>query len=432
MKRTLALTLIALLLARPGLPGVPRSPALPHTLTYVESSGGLETPQWEAGRSELEIGDVNGDGHPDIVSIGDHGSPYVGTQEHGIMVYFGDGAGNWSVYQNGNFGYGGIALGDVNNDGLMDAGYAMHHNYSGNDFGDQLIEVALGDGTGRNWTAWDDGLATNGETWGMFANDFADINSDGWLDIASLSFGCCNGVHVYLNHGDGTWAQSFATAGGNSNEEIIFGDVNADGRPDFAAADEPGTVYLGDGSGGFALADGNLPPPGFLGRPGPDLGDVNGDGRDDLSFCSTNGGTQVWVWAGGNTWQNFTGNLPASGTCAATQLADMNVDGFTDVVTFGARTLKVWGGDGAGNWTLSLPSSLPRPATTPPCGWVGTPTTTATRTLPYWQRRAAASTRATTCASSKKPPPRPRSRSRPFTRAAAKPLCPARCASWTG
>ncbi len=105
-------------------------------LRYVESSNGLEVPHLESGRTEIELGDANGDGCVDILSIGDHGSPYVNTDEHGIMVWFGNGRGSWSVYQNGNFGYGGIALGDADGDGLMDVGYGMHHNYSGVDFGD--------------------------------------------------------------------------------------------------------------------------------------------------------------------------------------------------------------------------------------------------------------------------------------------------------
>jgi hypothetical protein len=117
------------------------------------------------------------------------------------MVYFGDGDGSWSIHMEGDFA-GGIAVGDVNNDGLLD-GLRMHHDYSEHRPGDQLLEVALGDGTGRS-DSWDNGLAANGESWGMFATDFADIDADGDLDVASNSFGCCNGVHVYRNDGDGT------------------------------------------------------------------------------------------------------------------------------------------------------------------------------------------------------------------------------------
>ena len=109
-----------------GLLFVLKVPA--YSLDYIESSSGLETPEMEGGRTELEMVDVNADGNIDILSIGDHGSPYINTSEHGIMVWFGDGTGNWSVYQNGSFGYGGICVGDVNNDGFMDVGYGMHHN----------------------------------------------------------------------------------------------------------------------------------------------------------------------------------------------------------------------------------------------------------------------------------------------------------------
>ncbi len=328
-------------------------------LAYVESSQGLTPPEMEGGRTEIEMGDVNGDGFLDLVSIGDHGSPYINTDQHGIMVWFGDGTGTWSVHQNGEFGYGGVALGDVNNDGLMDVGYGMHHNYSGWDFGDQLLEVALGDGTGQNWTPWDDGLAQNGEDWGMFGTDFADVDHDGDLDIGSISFGCCAGVHVYLNQGGGTWVQSFGFLGGNSHMLHEFGDVNGDGHSDFAVSHQNGTVYLGDGTGDFALDDGNLPPSGT--RAGVSLGDVDNDGGADLAFCNDDGGVEVWSWVGPGTWQSLSGELPTSGAFEATQVFDMNMDGENDVAAFGDGQIRIWAGDGGGGWTEVASFSTPSP-----------------------------------------------------------------------
>jgi hypothetical protein len=322
-----------------------------HPLDYVESSSGLGYPAWDGGRTEIELVDVDDDGNPDLVSIGDHGSPYVNTDEHGIMVWFGNGAGAWSVFMNGNFGYGGVALGDVNNDGLADAGYAMHHDYSSSDFGDQLIEVALGDGTGESWTPWDDGLAANGESWGMFGTDFADVDNDGDLDLVSNSFGGSSGIHVYLNQMDATWVQSFGFIGGNSNDDIVFGDVNSDGNADFAVAHQYGTAYLGNGSGGFTLAHGNLPAPGIAGHYGPDLGDIDNDGLQDVSFVSSNGGVAVWRYVSGTTWAQASSGLPASGTYEHSQLCDMDVDGRMDVVAAGEGTITVWKGNGAGTWT---------------------------------------------------------------------------------
>ena len=330
-------------------------------LTYVESSQGLGTPALEGGRTELEFADVNNDGHLDILSIGDHGSPYINTQEHGVMVWFGDGMGNWSVFQYGDFGYGGIAVGDVNNDGFLDVGYGMHHDYSGNDLGDQLLEVALGDGTGMLWTPWDDGLATNGENWGMFGTDFADIDNDGDLDIGSNSFGSGAGVHVYINNMDGTWNQTFGFLGGNSTDDFVFGDINNDGFPDLAVAHQYGTVYVNEGNGNFFLADGNLPTGGLLGRRGPDLGDVDNDGADELSFCNSNGGVEIWKWSNGNNWTLISSGLPASGGYEATQIYDMDMDSFADIAAFGDGVVSVWKGNGFGSWSQMANFTLPSP-----------------------------------------------------------------------
>ena len=288
---------------------------------------------------------MNGDGNLDIISVGDHGSPYINTGEHGVMIWFGNGTGaNWSVVQIGNFGYGGVAIGDVNNDGKLDVGYGIHHNYSGEDLGDQILEVALGNGLGTAWTPWDNGLATNGEDWGMFCTDFADVDCDGLLDIGSNSFGCCAGVHIYLNNGNGSWTQTFGFTGGNSSMDFVFGDVNNDGYPDFAVSQQNGTVYINDQTGNFTVARTGY-------SDGPDLGDVDNDGTDELSIANNNGGVEVWKWSDGNNWTSMSNGLPVSGGYEATQIYDMNSDGYADVVGFGNGIVTVWLGDGAGNWT---------------------------------------------------------------------------------
>jgi len=325
-------------------------------ISYVESSTGLDAIQFESGRTEVEIADINKDGYNDFLSIGDHGNPNIQSTEEGIMVWFGNGTGsNWSAYKYGNFGYGGIAIGDVNNDGKNDVGYGMHHNYSSTDLGNQILEVALGDGSGMNWTAWDDSLATNGETWGMFSTDFADVDNDGLLDIGSVSFGCCAGVHVYKNLGNGQWVQTFGFIGGNSSMDFVFGDMNNDGNIDFAVAHQNGTPYFGDGTGNFTLKHNNLPAPGNMGFKGISLGDVNNDGLKELSFVGSGGSLNVWKWNNANlNWDNLSADLPTSGNYSATQLYDMNNDGYEDLIAFGGAVVTIWAGNGGTNWSQIL------------------------------------------------------------------------------
>jgi hypothetical protein len=323
------------------------------TLNYSRLTSGLHEPIFEGGRTDFAMNDINDDGHVDLLSIGDHGSPFINSNQHGIMVWFNNGAGSFSLHMEGYFGYGGIAVGDVNNDGLKDVGYGMHHNYSGTNFGNQLIEVALGDGTGMNWTPWDEGLATNGETWGMFGTDLGDVNNNGLLDLVSIGFGSGPGFHVYLNQGDGTWVPSFGLLGNNSEFVIQFADLNNDGYLDFIAGHALGTAYFGDGSGNFIQNDTGLPEQGFYTpRYGVSVGDVNNDGSSGLAFTNSNGGVEVYEFDNAsNTWISWSGNLPASGPYDRTQLFDMNADGYMDVMAFGSRTFQLWLGDGNGNWT---------------------------------------------------------------------------------
>src|SRR4030095_13643878 len=331
------------------------SPA-PDQITYIESSSGLQSLSLDGGRTEIEMADLNADGHLDLVSIGDHGNPNVNTQEHGIMIWFGNGSGaNWSLIQNGNFGYGGIAAGDINNDGFPDLGYGMHHNYSSSDFGDQIIETVLGDGSGMNWTPWDDSLGTQGETYGMFTTDFGDVDNDGLLDVGVVSFGCCNGLRVYKNMGIGKWRIMYTVNSGNTSMDFVFGDMNGDGNLDFAVAHNAGTPYFGDGTGNFVLRHNNLPAPTNSGFRGVSLGDVNGDGSKDLAFIesagATNGKLNIWKWNNGTqSWDDLSSGLPINSSYAATALYDINMDGFNDLVVFGAGQVTIWAGNGGTAW----------------------------------------------------------------------------------
>jgi hypothetical protein len=318
-------------------------------IVLTEKSSGLEIPGKEGGNTEYEIADINDDGYLDIISVGDHGSPYINSDQHGIMVWFGNGGNYWNVNQTGNFGYGGCGIGDINLDGYKDIAWGVHHNYASDDFGDTLIDAAIGDGSGRNWTSWGDGLGSNGESWGMFSTDLADFDVDGDLDIISLSFGCCNGVHIYENHGNGTWSPRWSNTGGNVFMETLETcDFNTDGYPDFICSHEDFTSFYGNGSFGFTNSDNGLPVGSINGI---DVGDMNKDGSDDLVTALDGFGIKCYVYDIENSsWKSESTGLPNNGDYYLTQFGDLNNDSNLDIVAYTDPTGKIYLGDGNGSW----------------------------------------------------------------------------------
>jgi hypothetical protein len=185
----------------------------------------------------------------------------------------------------------------------------------------------------------------------MFGTAFADFDNNGLLDLVSISFGCCAGLHVYLNQGDGSWQQSFGFTGGNSGYLLRTCDINNDGFMDFIASHQNGTAYFGDGTGNFENNDTGLPGAGSTARAGLDVARINTTESAGFSYISQSGGVEVFVWNKElNKWDDFSGNLPNSGVYQLSQIADMNNDGFIDVMAYGNLHFQLWLGDDAGNW----------------------------------------------------------------------------------
>src|SRR5262249_14690920 len=168
--------------------------------------------------STVAVGDLNGDGKPDLVANAPDGTVNV-------LLNKGDGTGTFGTAQ--GYALGGaataVAVGDFNGDGKLD----IVANAAGG-----MVNVLLnkGDGTGTFGTA--QGYALGGAATSVAVGDF---NHDGKLDIVTTGAE----MDVLLNNGGGTFgpAQKVGPAGSS----VIAADFNGDGFADLAQIDGSGT-----------------------------------------------------------------------------------------------------------------------------------------------------------------------------------------------
>lgn len=333
--------------------------------SYSDSSQGLPTiGQWPFA---TRVGDVNNDGCLDIIRLRGHDD--FNPSDQGFQIWLGDGTGIWTktTIPNGNFGYGGTAIGDFNNDGDLDAAYGVHHN--GNH---PLIGAWAGDG-GTSFSEHSTGLATDGEDWAMAPCDFGDFDNDGFLDLGVGSMGGTNGIRAYLNHdGGGYWSSEsnglpHNDVNPNVGNFILWADMNKDGNLDIVIATQIVStgqehfIWLGDGEGNWAANDFGLPVEYDYGSYGLDVGDVNNDGWLDITFIKNNG--PVVYLFDGSGWREASFGLPVGGYYCPLAFGDLNNDGFLDLVGLSGfitgtypnylewTTVHAWLGDGTGNWT---------------------------------------------------------------------------------
>ncbi|QEI41649.1 Poly(beta-D-mannuronate) C5 epimerase 7 [Dolichospermum sp. UHCC 0315A] len=301
----------------------PRIAALNNNyLSYGTGSGWTSFDQ-----SPRQVADVNGDGYADI----------VGFSSDGVSVALGN--------QNGVFGTPTIALGDF----LQGPG-------------------------GWGWTSFD-----------KYPRQLADVNGDGRADI--VAFGEQN-VFVALGKADGTFAPKITAL--NNNFSYATGwtsfdqyprqlaDVNGDGYADIVgfAADRvsvalgnqngvfgtPKTALLGDfvqSTGGWTSFD-QYP---------RQLADMNGDGRADIvgfgienvfvALGKADGTFAPRIAALNNNYLSYgTGSGWTSFDQYPRQVADVNGDGYADIVGFGGNTtrLSTAANGSQGNGSASSPA----------------------------------------------------------------------------
>ena len=310
--------------------------------------------------SGLQVKDIDGDGHLDIL---------VNTDNDFVILYgHGDGVTYDMVRYPLTKRCGNLAVADFNKDGKLDIVL----------LGGGGASVMLGQGK-RKFSEpqfYPTGDAHQGVA-------IADFNGDGYPDLAvtNMNSKTCS---VLLNRGDGTFNEAHSFGAGQYPVGVVTGDFNGDGKLDIAIGGFYGRnidYYFGDGKGGFSrgkpgaevgggqLIAGNFagkfvpglvgvdywghsvaaagldPVEGFRKTDGHEaggypsqvaLGDIRGVGIADIIFGSQ--GTNTFTICLGHGDGTFTDGLVfhvEDGDVHGAVIADMNEDGSADVISDG-------------------------------------------------------------------------------------------------
>jgi hypothetical protein len=344
----------------------------------------------------VDVGDLNGDGIPDIASANFYLNTSVTPNSSTVDIFFGKGDGTFTAgpilsvgatfgpqfsvladfnndgcldvlaesYANntillflntktagvckGTFqavktynlanvsGPGGLAVGDFNRDGNLDF-IVNNNNAPGGTTSNQGQNslVFFGDGAG-NFTAG--GTLAPGGTVNPVFTAVGDYNNDGYPDVA-IANDVSNTIDLYLNNGTGTFTLKTAIATPAPNNIVLAADLNQDGNLDLVSASgtttNPITVWLGKGDGTFTQAAN--PPTGAVAVSSAAEADFNGDGIPDLVYNTTSSSAagQVGVLLGKGDG-TFTLLSPTYSTLGKDSLSlavgDFNNDGYSDVV----------------------------------------------------------------------------------------------------
>jgi len=319
----------------------------------VISSGGMLS-------TSIAIGDLNGDGIPDLViSNGCAINANCHVASPGIVsVLLGNGDGTFQTavpYNTGGAAALSVAIGDVNRDGIPDLIVTNQCAQSSSPCplnGLGFVGVLLGNGNGTFQTAVLYG------TGAIVPNSIAiaDLNGDGIPDlaIAHSSTSATNvngGVSVLLGNGNGTFqAAVIYNSGAITANSVAIKDVNGDGIPDLVVANtsqsstvgSPGavTVLLGNGNGTFQTAVSYSS--GGSQAVWAAVSDVNGDGIPDLvvannclnigsGACTVDGGVSILLGNGNGTFQSAVEFDSGGFEATSVAVGDVNGDGIPDL-----------------------------------------------------------------------------------------------------
>ena len=319
--------------------------------------------------STVAVADVNSDGNPDVVVANAGNYPGTGS----VAVLLGKGNGTFQpavVYSTDGWGPGGIAIGDLNNDGYPDLVVANTILCATSEI--TCVGVLLGNGDGTFQPVVTYSAGGHAPFGSRIPLMIVDVNCDGKPDLVLISQTDSNlgdgRIAVLLGIGDGTFEPAaIYDSGGFGAFSGVSADVNGDGKPDLVVLNCNASTFTdcqtGEGKVGVLLGngDGTFQPVKTYGSGGIGgfrsplvVADVNGDGKPDLlvgNSVSDCGSLGVLLGIGDGTFRpavTYTAELPMC-SVASISVGDLNRDGKLDVAVAGG-VIGVFFGNGDGTF----------------------------------------------------------------------------------
>ncbi len=345
-----------------------------------------------SGFSVASAGDINGDGHADLLV----GAPLYDdgqTDEGAVFLYYGSDSGVSDTadmilegnQENAFMGFSLSGAGDVNGDGYAD----IVVSFTGqNSHSNQAAQVYLGSDSGLSGSALTLAITGNAVMMGNTVTAAGDVNGDGYDDIAIgaqlYANGQANEGGVFIFHGgfNGTSGTPDGILEINQTEAFFgaslaaAGDVNADGYDDLIVGapgysgtySDAGRAFIFHGSSsGLSSSpaihmEGDKASAG-LGATVAGIGDVNGDGFSDVAAGSPiyNDGLaeqgMVSIYHGSfsgiapTVMQKLSVSQAMAGFGSSISGGDINGDGYSDLLvgipelTSGGAVFAYLGGD---------------------------------------------------------------------------------------
>jgi hypothetical protein len=308
----------------PG-PGIGNSESI--AILLGQANGTLSAPQYvpvPITPAALAVGDVNGNGTPDLVTI----TGESGSSTSTVSILLGDGHGNFqapSVQQTFTGIYPGPAyLADLDGDGQLDLVLAVEQPMG------TSYSIVLLKNTGGGFAA-----PTTLATAGYDSFSIADFNHDGKPDILYTTPNTSttsSSLHILMNQGNGNFSDQ---AAGGLNGIVGLAtvlDFNLDGIPDLVVQVQQGGAgvlysFAGTGAGSFTLVA-------SLSTPGPIqlvAGDFDHDGFPDLAGPSGLEPSEI-LYFFGDGHGDFTIQPVIGPEGQYVAVGDFNGDGIPDVV----------------------------------------------------------------------------------------------------